>query len=462
VASVLLIATLGARCEAPDLLPPDRNRPPETHLTRGPEEQAVSFYQAHLYWKGFDADGTVSEWQYAIDDTIIRPDAVVVGTGWLRTTKTDSVFIFLASANGTDQQRDHTFFLASIDNEGKADPTPSILNFTARTVSYPIPEVVFGPAEGETLDVFSDVRLCWGGIDPDGRIVKMSYKLDPLDIGFRTVAIEAESCAVYENLPSNGSRESYHFLLVAEDDAGSRNIQPVERRFVVNHDPNTSIIQFYSQSLHGRGDDPEIVPGDTIPDSSSVEFRWEADDVDGAIRGSFWAISGLNLFSSPNLRDSADVRSAVVDRIVSDQNGAYLIVGSVDEYDRAEGSPDTIPFFVNFPPSVTITKPSTFVVSAPDGRVTLAWLGEDRDGRVQSIDYDVEFRPNEGTPQTFTIEADLPDSLTFTSLTPGLYSFTVTPTDRRGEGKFGATAVKTISVSGSGASGTARRGGFSP
>ena len=315
---LVAVATLGARCEAPDLLPPDRNRPPETILTRGPEQMEVSFYKAHLFWRGFDPDGNVSQWQFAIDDTVIRPDAEVVGSGWIQTTKTDSEFVFVASANGTDQQRDHRFYLASIDNEGKADPTPSILDFTARTVAYPIPELVEGPVEGETLMVFSSVHLCWGGTDADGRIVKMAYKLDPLDIGFKSVPLdttESRNCVDYTALPSNGSRESYNFLLIAEDDAGSRNIQAVGRKFVVNHDPDTRVTRFYSESPWG--DDLEILPGDTIPDSSRVTFEWSAEDVDGSIQGAFWAIKGLNLFSPPGLRDSASVRGAVADRIRS-------------------------------------------------------------------------------------------------------------------------------------------------
>jgi hypothetical protein len=456
------LAVVGARCEAPELLPPDKNRPPETELTSSPESLDVTFFKVHLFWSGFDPDGIVSEWQYAIDDTVVRPDAVIVGTGWLRTTKTDSVFILQASDEfGTAQTRDHRFFIASIDNEGKPDPTPAVLDFTARTICYPVPEVVSGPGEGETLDVFADVELCWGGTDCDGRIVEMSFYLAPIEQTGRTATLEEQTCITYEDLPSNRSREAYSFLLTAEDDAGSRNLNPVERRFVINHDPNTQITRFFSSHPNGSLGDPDIAPGDTIADSSRVEFDWISSDVDGAIAGSFWQIDGLNLFSDTTLANQPDVRHAIVlpgiFPLTSDPGeppdkpgigGARLIVGSIDEYGRAEGSPDTIPFFVNFPPSVEIITPVRSPVAAPNNTLLVGWRGSDRDGPVKSIAYEVSLRRGTGSPITVPVAAGQPDSLTFQGITTGSYTISVTPIDRRGDrtGKAGKPATLTVLV----------------
>ncbi len=452
-ALVTLLAVLGARCEAPELLPPDRNRPPDTFLTRGPDSADVAYFRVPLYWRGFDTDGTVSEWQFAIDDTVIRPDAEIVGSGWIRTTKTDSVFIFKASTSGTDQQRDHRFFIASIDNEGKPDPTPALLDFTARTFAYPVPEVTAGPDEGDTLEVFSSVTLCWGGTDADGEILSMAYRLDPIDLGFTTVPIDSQTCVTYENLPSNGSRESYRFLLIAEDDAGSRNIAPVERRFVVNHDPHTSILRFYATQIAVPNFvDPEIADGDTIADSSEVTFEWAADDVDGEIKGAFWAIDGLRsgtIFSDPALRDSADARTATFRPIISDipgGSGGRLLVGSVDEYGRSEGSPDTIVFFVNFPPSVVVTEPAGGSVTAPNNQLRVRWQGSDRDGPVNAIEYDIELFPPQGGSIFTTVEAGQLPQRIYDISASGLYRFEITPTDRQGQGKSGAKTVKLVVV----------------
>lgn len=453
---ILVVAGgLAARCEAPDLLPPDRNRPPETRLTRGPDSLDVAYYRVHLYWSGYDVDGTVSLWQYAIDDTVVRPDAEIVGTGWLRTTKSDSLFIFSASTNGTDQQREHLFFVSSIDNEGKPDPSPSILHFDARTVAYPEPDVVSGPAEGETLDVFSTVTICWGGIDPDGEIVSMSFRLDPIESQPTSKSLAEQSCKTYESLPSNGSRENYRFLLRAEDDAGSINPISVERRFVVNHDPNTTITRFYSVHASGRADlaSQSISEGDTIADSSRAFFAWDATDVDGAIKGAYWRVEGIQqdtTRSNEGLLDSALVRESSFKWLTSNVGPARLIVGSVDEYGRAEGSPDTIKFVVNYPPSVTITKPSRTSISVPNNLMTVAWRGADRDGEPRSIEYIVEVGRQDQPAESRRIEAGRADSTAFT-VTRGTYDIHVTPTDRRGElnAKVGKTAVLTVVVTSS-------------
>jgi hypothetical protein len=464
------LAVLGARCEAPDLLEPDRNRPPETRLTRAPDSLDVTYFRVHLFWSGFDPDGTVSEWQFAIDDTVIRPDAEIVGTGWIRTTKTDTMLVLSASENGTDQQRPHRFFLASIDNEGKPDPTPSVLDLVARTICYPVPTVTEGPAEGETLDVFSDVRLVWGGDDCDGRIVKMAYQLDPFEAGFKTVRFPDTTSIVYRQLPSNRSREAYKFLLIAEDDAGSRNLVPVVRQFVVNHDPNTTVTRFYSR--HASGNpllvDPDIAPGDTIADSSRVTFIWESSDVDGDIAGAFWAIEGRgNIRSDEGLASMPQARQATVPSdqdliaaeeppfprppwILSDIAGLRLIVGSFDSYGRAEGSPDTIPFFCNFPPSVSIVSPATTEVSAPNFRMRVQWQGGDRDGPVSRIEYDVAVTRRGGVEQPIQIEAGQPAFRDF-DVTTGNYNISVTPTDRNGDGKTGATVSRSVFVTAGGA-----------
>ena len=45
----------------------DRNRPPETYVTMGPDESSDPndptdiFYRAHLFWRGEDPDGTVCD-----------------------------------------------------------------------------------------------------------------------------------------------------------------------------------------------------------------------------------------------------------------------------------------------------------------------------------------------------------------------------------------------------------------
>src|SRR5678816_27840 len=67
-------ALLAFGCERDDSVTFDRNRPPETFITQGPENSIDDdptdlFYRAHLYWRGEDLDGTIAGFRFAIDDT---------------------------------------------------------------------------------------------------------------------------------------------------------------------------------------------------------------------------------------------------------------------------------------------------------------------------------------------------------------------------------------------------------
>ena len=119
-------------CEQTDPPEPDKNREPETAITIGPVEGGETYYRVHLFWKGFDEDGLISGFQYAIGDTS-RQNA-----RWQFTTKTDSEFVF-PTATDLDQSQvaNHIFNIRAIDNEGKEDRTPSIVDFRAITTVEP-------------------------------------------------------------------------------------------------------------------------------------------------------------------------------------------------------------------------------------------------------------------------------------------------------------------------------------
>jgi hypothetical protein len=72
----LLAIALGIGCERDDTVQVDRNRPPETFITFGPEpsndprDPSDLFYRAHLFWRGEDTDGSIAGFRFAIDDTV--------------------------------------------------------------------------------------------------------------------------------------------------------------------------------------------------------------------------------------------------------------------------------------------------------------------------------------------------------------------------------------------------------
>ncbi len=118
-------------CEGIEIPEPDKNKEPETELTGAPAESSAAFYRVHLFWKGFDSDGMIQGFEYALDDTT-REEL------WVFTNKTDSLFVFNTATDESQLQiRDHRFFVRAIDNQGKEDPSPSSISFLAQTEAQP-------------------------------------------------------------------------------------------------------------------------------------------------------------------------------------------------------------------------------------------------------------------------------------------------------------------------------------
>lgn len=89
------------------------NSPPMTWLTAAPPETTVTDYAIHLYWSGFDDDGSIAyyEWQ-RIDEGISSP--------WFSTTKQDSIFLIDLSFT-----IDWRFLVRAVDMQDVVDPTPA-------------------------------------------------------------------------------------------------------------------------------------------------------------------------------------------------------------------------------------------------------------------------------------------------------------------------------------------------
>ena len=126
----LYLAQLG--CEGIEQPEPAKNKEPETVVTSGPVDSTDAFYRVPVFWKGFDDDGLIQGFEYALDDTL-RSD-------WVFTTRSDSEFVFLTALDAPEEQlqrRFHRFFVRAIDNEGKEDLTPAWIEFFAETQAAP-------------------------------------------------------------------------------------------------------------------------------------------------------------------------------------------------------------------------------------------------------------------------------------------------------------------------------------
>ena len=159
----------GSGCRKPLNSNIDRNEAPETWITAAPVDTLtvrdqygrpignpamttipVSF---HLYWAGSDKDGAVAGFYYAVVETTATPTdnlfARLPGPkpgDYHFTTKTDTTFVFTVSELYADRQ--HAFFIYSVDNLGKVDPTPARFVFKAFDEFPPQPVIDLARASG--------------------------------------------------------------------------------------------------------------------------------------------------------------------------------------------------------------------------------------------------------------------------------------------------------------------------
>jgi hypothetical protein len=162
------VAAVGCR----DALVPnvDSNQPPETWITAAPQDTLTAKDPAgavippvvgripvifHLYWAGSDRDGEVTGYYYAVVETTttvpvggIRPPRLPgpKPQDYRFTTRTDTTFIFNVAEFSPD--REHAFYIYSVDDKGRPDPTPARFIFTAIDNYPPIPIIDVSSATG--------------------------------------------------------------------------------------------------------------------------------------------------------------------------------------------------------------------------------------------------------------------------------------------------------------------------
>ena len=241
-AAVLLAVVTQSGC-SPTLRLGPPNVPPEVRLTSAPvDANQEYFYSYKLDWIGFDPDGRIDHFDYAIDPTDRD-------TSWVRTTRNEQTFTFRATqpeSLHTSEPRGHdfhTFVIRAVDNQGARSPVVyrSFFSYTVAPtvrITHPITNHLLIPT------VSPNFTITWEGRDPDGvltdRPVKYKFKLfkygeepridtwlihpDSLRLAFAPTFAGWDSCSgdttfhAYEGLTS-GSR--YLFAIVAFDEAGA-------------------------------------------------------------------------------------------------------------------------------------------------------------------------------------------------------------------------------------------------
>mgnify|MGYP001573512330 FL=1 len=161
VLTVALVAAMFSGCSKDNEAGPAPVRQaPETELTYAPLEGDTAGYRVRLFWNGYDRDGEVTRFRYAIDDDTLETDA----SKWQWTASKDTTLLLLVDP--VKEIRGHVFWVAAEDNEGKIDPTPAKRFFSTKTLP-PTSRILRGPSAFNSL-IGPNFTFEWEGSDPDG------------------------------------------------------------------------------------------------------------------------------------------------------------------------------------------------------------------------------------------------------------------------------------------------------
>ena len=308
-----------------------QNIPPEVRLTNAPVDTTQEYYYSYkLNWIGFDPDGRVDHFEYAIDPTD-------QDTAWVRTVKNEQIFSFRASrpeslGSAQPQGHDfHTFVIRAIDNLGARSPVVyrSFFSFTVAPtvrITQPVPSHLL---ERRVTPV---VTIKWEGHDPDGvftqKPVKYKFKLfkfgeeqridtwlqhpDSLRIAFAPnfAGWDSSSADTTFHQFTNLTPDSrYLFVVVAFDEAGAyspvfsldTNMLRLQVGFAGQLGPVISLFNSFFFYTYGSGgfatDDSRVVhldvPAATPQHDQPLAIGWFAqppDESGGAVAAYRWTM----------------------------------------------------------------------------------------------------------------------------------------------------------------------------
>jgi hypothetical protein len=161
VLSVALVAAIFAGCaKDKGTGPKPVEQAPETELTYAPLQGDTAGFRVHLFWNGYDRDGEVTRFRYAIDSDTLETDH----TKWKSTGAKDTTLILLVDP--VKEIRGHVFWVAAEDNDGRIDPTPAKRFFSTKTIP-PFSNILRGPSAFNSV-IGPNFTFEWEGTDPDG------------------------------------------------------------------------------------------------------------------------------------------------------------------------------------------------------------------------------------------------------------------------------------------------------
>lgn len=354
VAIGLLIAVAG--CTKKSVIAPKANERPVIELTRAPFNESTRFeYSYRMNWLGFDPDGRVEYFLYAIDPP--SPTAAVPEpeTTWVKTTKSERLINFSATkpdssnpdVNGSSDF--HTFVVKAIDNGGLGgalQSSPLIRSFFTYTIAPTVQIQAPSPTDRGRTYVTPSVRIDWTGTDDDGILdnkkpVKYKYILltQNTPVPFQVALSTPDSVRRYY-APRNWAgwdsttadtlthqftnlvpSQDYLFCIVAFDEAGAyspvfslnSNMLNMRITYAAQGGPQLTVFNeffFYQYNPPVYSTLEQYIIKLELPAQQPITFNWIGVAGPGAdVRGYRWALDIDDLSDqTPRTNEREDLR----------------------------------------------------------------------------------------------------------------------------------------------------------
>jgi len=171
--ALLLLGLTG--CTKKVSSPAIANQRPVVRLTNAPASATGRYsYSYDFRWVGYDPDGEIDHFVYAIDPSSPSPAQPQPDTAWVSTTANGGTFTFtatdpdsVATGQAPTSSRYHVFAIKAVDNKG-LESAPAISAFNAQTLSPTASITSPAPSSRNRQYVPPSLTISWTGNDPDG------------------------------------------------------------------------------------------------------------------------------------------------------------------------------------------------------------------------------------------------------------------------------------------------------
>jgi hypothetical protein len=332
------------------------NVPPTVELTSAPvskDQNNPYFYAERVDWSGYDPDGRVDHYEYAIDPpTVVVHDTTKCNNGdtcWVTTKKNEEILFFRASQPDTivgtkppTASDPHVFVIRAVDDHGLRSPY-KYRAFYAYTIAPTVQILNPTPSSLLGAQVTPSVRIDWTGSDPDGQFsqkpVKYKYIMLDLAAAGNSVFVPDPDSLRRRDAPSNFAGwdstsadtqfvqktnltpgNTYLFALIGYDEAGAyspvfslnSNMLRLSPGYASSNGPLIHIYNTYINFMYDSGGystDPLREIPIEVPSHRDITVNWDATPPNGSLIQYFrWMVDGNINDQTPRSDEVSDYK----------------------------------------------------------------------------------------------------------------------------------------------------------